>query len=173
MSAAWNGFSTLQRDMLCCTHIIGRVECCQRCLFGRAADRSIGCGQPDLRELAQRESVSFEVTEPAAIEGRKRLADTVIKELSGDTLKQLMLKRVPNASTMLLDALRVGELTEIRPANGGVKTTVYLSCNFDPTLKSFSDAPDKEDATVRRAVLSACKDEAQRALKAAAKGPDK
>jgi hypothetical protein len=127
----------------------------------------LACGCQRERLPSAPEQAVLEVVAPADIEERKRLAMSVIRELSGEPIQGRTARRRPLASAASLEALRVGMLTESKPIDGGSLTRVYLECHFDPA-SDFVRAEGRDGArrTEARDVLDACRNELQQALKA-------
>lgn len=124
----------------------------------------LACGCHGERPAAPERAV-LEVVAPADVEERKQLAMSVIRELSGHTIRLRTARRLPHASTPSLEALRVAMLTESKPTAGEPMTRVYLACEFDP---AFVRAEGGQDArrTEARDVLDACRTELQQTVKA-------
>lgn len=131
----------------------------------------LACGCHGGRPAAPERAV-IEVVAPADVEERKQFAMSVIRELSGNTIRLRTARRLPHASTPSLDGLRVAMLTESKPTPGEPMTRVYLVCEFDP-MSAFVRAEGGQEArgteardVLARDVLDACRTELEQIVKA-------
>jgi hypothetical protein len=104
---------------------------------------------------SERPKASVELTQ-GSVEGRKALAEAVLRDLSG-SLKDRVRLWVPTATTSGLDSLHLSAKTSSEPSpSGGTTVKVWLQCSF---------ALDAIEADAKQtAVLDACKGEVERAL---------
>lgn len=127
----------------------------------------LACGCHRERPTAAPDRAVIEVVAPADVEERKRLAMSVIRELSGQRIQGRTARRMPRASAASLEALKVAMLTESKPIDGGSLTRVYLACEFDPASDFVrAEGSDEARRTEARGVLDACRTELQQTLKA-------
>lgn len=123
----------------------------------------LACGCHAERPAAPERAV-IEVVAPADVEERKQLAMSVIRELSGNTIRLRTARRLAHASAPSLEALRVAMLTESKPTAGEPMTRVYVACEFDPTSVVVRAEGKEARAAEARDVLEACRAELQHTL---------